>query len=208
MDIQQKIYSGYGKAAVRIGKTATQYRPMSAMAPLAIAIGTLPVSMTQNSEYSKFNTYGKSVWTSVHDGSLTLPGDYLITEDGTWFIAAQQPMLPIMAVQCNRTLEVLRVTQSSNYGAVGYSGDTASTETAIMQAWPASILQGTKGEKNPAALPGDERIPWWVILVPLFPGIIIRNGDIITDDLGRRYVVSSPELTDLGWRITASMQGA
>ena len=33
----------------------------------------------------------------------------------------------------------------------------------------------------------------------------VNYGDLIIDDLGRRYVVSSSELTDLGYRITASM---
>jgi hypothetical protein len=206
--LQQKIYSGYGMSAQRIGKTALQYRPVSAMAPINTVIGTLPVSFTQNLEYSKFNTYANATWTSLHDGSLTLPGDYLVTEDGTWFIAAQQPILPILTVGCNRVINVLRVTQPEGFGVVGYSGDTPATETAIMAGWPASILQGTKGEKNPAQLPGDERTPWLVILVPEFVGIVIRNGDIITDDIGNRYVVSSPELSDLGWRITAALQVA
>ena len=31
------------------------------------------------------------------------------------------------------------------------------------------------------------------------------HSDIITDDLDNRYVVSSAELTDLGYRLTAGM---
>ena len=81
---------------------------------------------------------------------------------------------------------------------------TADNEIAYATGFPCSILQGTKGEKNDAGLPGDTRLPWWVILVPASVGNI-KYGDLILDDLGRRYVVSSPELTDLGYRITASM---
>jgi hypothetical protein len=30
----------------------------------------------------------------------------------------------------------------------------------------------------------------------------LRSSDIVTDDLARNYVISSAELTDLGWRCT------
>jgi len=47
------------------------------------------------------------------------------------------------------------------------------------------------------------RTPWWAILMPAWPGVILRTSDIILDELGRKYVVSSAELTDMGWRCTA-----
>jgi hypothetical protein len=64
------------------------------------------------------------------------------------------------------------------------------------------VLQGTKGEKGGVALPGDVRDAWWAILLPFVPGVVLRSGDLISDDLSRRYIISSAELTDLGWRIT------
>jgi len=73
----------------------------------------------------------------------------------------------------------------------------------LMTAWPASVLQGAKGEKDGAVLPGDVRLPWWAILLPAFPGVTLRSADIITDDIDRRFIISSAEKTDLGWRITA-----
>ena len=206
--LQGKIYDGYSKAAERIGLATSIFRPASATTPLASLIGTTFASFTQNLEYSKFNKYGNSTWTALHDGSLTTPGDYMINSEGTWFIGAQQLTLPILAVQCNRVISVLRPTQPTGVGAVGYGGDIVGTEAVLMQGWPASVLQGSKGEKNPAGIPGDERLPWWELLFPSFPGVILNTSDVITDDLGRRYIISSPELTDLGWRIVASMQGA
>ena len=205
--LQKKIYSGYGKAAKRIGKFATLSRATSAtIPPLDTIFDNRLVSFTQNFEYSKFNKYGVAIWTAIFDGTDIQPGDYMCTEDGTWFIAAMQPLLPIMAVECNRIIDVVRVSQSDSFGAIGYSGDTPETEEPVMCGWPCSILQGTKGEKNPNQLPGDERTPWWVILLPAYECVTLKTSDIIKDDLGRRYVISSPELTDLGWRITASMQ--
>ena len=88
-------------------------------------------------------------------------------------------------------------------GQIGYGGDTPQTEALLMQNWPASVLQGTKGEQNDAKLPGDVRTPWWAILMPDYNGILLRTSDILKDELGRRYIISSAELTDMGWRLTA-----
>jgi hypothetical protein len=84
-----------------------------------------------------------------------------------------------------------------------YEGNTPDTQTPLATGWYASVLQGTKGEKNEVGLPGDVRNPWWLILLPQIPGVTLRTSDLVSDDIGRRYVISSAELTDLGWRLTA-----
>lgn len=205
--LQSRIYSGYAKAASRVGFSADQYRPTSASNPIAAGnkLRSLPASFNaEDMAYGKPNKYGKATWYGLFDGSLTQVGDYLVnTQDGTFFIAAQQTALPILLVNCNRTINVLRPQQQTGVGAVGYGGNTDATETALMTAWPASVLQGTKGEKGDVSLPGDVRNPWWAILLPHYAGVTLRSADIVTDDLARRYVISSAELTDLGWRLTA-----
>jgi len=131
-------------------------------------------------------------------------GDYIIGLEGTLFVAALQPLLPIFMVSCNRTINFLRPASADGVGALGYNGaDDDASEQVLMSGWPASVQQGTKGEKGDAILPGDARSPWWSVLVPGVAGITLRSSDIITDDLNRRYTISSAELTDLGWRLTA-----
>lgn len=204
--LQTRIYKGYSQAAKRIGPVYSLYRPTSAANPIASAtlLGTLNASFNaEDMTYSRPNKYGKPTWFCLVDGTQTRVGDYLINNTQTFFIAAMQPTLPILAVDCNRKINVLRPQQQSGFGAQGYGGDTAASETSLMTGWPASVLQGTKGEKNEVNLPGDVRNPWWQILLPSYPGVIIGTSDIITDDISRRYIVSSAELTDLGWRITA-----
>lgn len=205
--LQSRIYTGYAKAAARVGYSADQYRPASASNPIAAGnkLRSLPASFNaENMGFSRPNKHGKATWYGLFDGTLTQVGDYLVNEqDGTFFIAAQQTALPILLVNCNRTINVLRPQQQTGLGAVGYGGDTDANETALMTAWPASVLQGTKGEKGEVSLPGDTRSPWWAILLPAVAGVTLRTSDIVTDDLSRRYVISSAELTDLGWRITA-----
>ncbi|XLV72565.1 hypothetical protein ACKZDW_07910 [Ralstonia syzygii subsp. celebesensis] len=33
--------------------------------------------------------------------------------------------------------------------------------------------------------------------------VVVRSGDILTDDLGKRYAVEGAEQSDIGWRINA-----
>ena len=205
--LQNRIYKGYGKAALRLGYMTDIYRPVNGTNPMQQGNKIASINASFNAEdmtYGKPNKYGKATWYGLFDGTLTQVGDYLVNEqDGTFFIAAQQTALPILLVSCNRTINVLRPQQQTGVGAVGYGGNTDATETALMTAWPASVLQGTKGEKGDVSLPGDVRNPWWAILLPHYAGVTLRSADIVTDDLGRRYVISSAELTDLGWRLTA-----
>jgi hypothetical protein len=207
--LQAKINGGYAKAAQRLGLSCGQYRPTSALTA-AIAPGNrlraiLASFNAEDMKYSKPNKYGKATWYCLADGSLLKVGDYLVQPDGSaYFIAGMQLHLPIFVVGCNRTVDILRPQQASGVGAVGYGGNIAATETPLVTQFAASILQGTKGEKSPVDLPGDVRIPWWAVLLPVLPGgVSLRTGDIINDDMARRYIISSAELTDLGWRITA-----
>jgi hypothetical protein len=202
--LQAKIYKGYGQAAKRIGYDYQQFRALSANDPLATnALQTLPASFTTKFSYNAPNKYGEATWIGLFDARQFAPGDFLVGRQGTFFIAAMQDTLPIYCVQTNRTVDVLRVGMAGGVGLGGWAGDTAATEAPIMQGWPASILQGTKGETNEAKLPGDVKTPWWAILFPACPGIVLRTSDIIRDELGRKYLISSAELTDMGWRITA-----
>ena len=203
--LQSKIYYGYAKSAKYIGPSFQLFRPSSATNPFQYGpLGTLNASFNaMDMTYGKPNVYGKPLWYALVDGTQTQVGDYLTNADKTYFIAAMQQTLPILAVECNRTINVFRPQQQTAAGVNPYGGTIDSNQTEIMTAWPASVLQGTKGEKEGAVLPGDVRLPWWAILLPAYPGVTLLTADIITDDIGRRYIISSAELTDLGWRITA-----
>ena len=56
---------------------------------------------------------------------------------------------------------------------------------------------------HPDAEPAQRRpSPYWTVLLPAFPGVVLRPADLMTDDLGRTAVVAAAELTDLGWRLS------
>lgn len=205
--IQQKIYAGYGKAAGRLGFATRVYRADGALEPMADANLVATVLASFNAEdmsYRKPNKYGKPTWYCVADGRQLKVGDILDSDqDGTFFIAAMQSLLPILVVQANATVTISRVAELTSVGVQGYSGPTATNEVALMAGWPASILQGGRGDHNDTKLPADTRDAAWTILLPYVAGVTLRPSDLVVDQLGRRFGLQSAELTDLGWRMTA-----
>ncbi len=132
--LQAKIYIGYGKAAKRIGFDYQQFRATSASNPLSsTALQTLSASFTTNFSYSAPNKYGQATWLGMFDARLCLPGDFLVGQQGTFFIAAMQDTLPIYCVQANRVVSVLRDHQDQSVGLGAYSGGTRATEVSLMQ---------------------------------------------------------------------------
>lgn len=199
------IYKGRGNAALRIGTPCQVFRPATTANPFTNQIAQLNVAFNAaDPNYTKPNLYGKAIWFADMDGRQTLPGDYLVrsTDNNFWFIAAQQSLLPIVVIECNRSIRVLRQAPVTAVGNVPYGGIVAPTNIlgSPDSLWPASILQG--GKPLPAVgLPSDVKDAGWKILLPASAPVTIKTADLIEDDTGRGFAVGSAELTDLGWRL-------
>jgi hypothetical protein len=235
--IQASIWRGYARAAAKLGAPYQFYRPHAGNFPGNRTV-CIPVSLNaEDMKYGKPRGYAKATFYLLADGTHIRVGDYCLSQsqasltiDVPWedrfggvigesmavdfppppemfFIAAMQPLLPILTVLCNRTVSIGRVTAPAGITAPSYGGMTRDNATPYVKGIPCSIIQGTKGEKGQVNLPGDTRAPWWTILMPASVGSV-KYGDLIIDDLGTRYVVSSSELTALGYRITAMMANA
>lgn len=206
--IQTRVYAGYAKAAKVIGLPFSLYRPLTANAPLGNLVGTLKAAMDSTPDYKfkKPNEYGDATWYALIDDATAQAGDYLVNANGTYFIAGKQFLLPVIVVECNRTAKITRQQAQTGVGAVGYGGNVPSQEVDVLGApgafWPASILFGGKSQQGVGLPAGVKNIGWRILLPPSVP-ITIKAGDIVTDDLGRRYAIDGAELTDLGWRINA-----
>ncbi len=88
-------------------------------------------------------------------------------------------------------------------GKIGYGGQTKDALTLIAEGIPANVQAKGNGGANPTALPGDIRVAQWKIYAPLgaiVPGQV-RNHDIITDELDRRFQVTSDYVPGLGANI-------
>ncbi len=211
--VAKKIWTGYGKAALHVGFPTAIYRPSGPTDPISNInlIATVPGAFALGQNFENPNRYGNATWRAMIDGNQIEYFDYLVSTNmngsQTFFVAEKQPDLPIVTVLCNMTVNVKRPAQNDGTGLQGYGGNTLATETAIMTAWPASVLQGNKGRVE-VKLPGDTYDPFWEILLPALSGVEIKSRDLIEEDVSAsapptRFVVSGAELTELGWRIRA-----
>lgn len=127
----------------------------------------------------------------------------IIEDNHTYYVQSIQFDLPPRVVICNRTLNIIRPSQSTGPGYVGYVGYQPSTSLNVMSGMPASVLKKGRGQEAPTKLPTDTQQPVWEILLPNLGNVPIRVDDIVIDDLNEEYVVSVQELTLLGWRLEA-----
>lgn len=209
--IQARVYAGYSKAANVIGLPYNQFRPLSANAPLGNLVASIKAAFdsTPNYKFTTPNEYGDPSWYGLINDASVLTGDYLIgtgSNVDTKFIAGKQFLLPVIAIDCNALVKITRENASSAVGTLPYSGNQASNETDILGAggnlWPAAILFGGKSQVGMMLPAGVKNTGWKILLPPSVP-VVILAGDIVTDNLGKRFVIEGAELSDLGWRINA-----
>lgn len=218
--IQDLISRGMGTAARQVGMSCDAYRPSGTLDPLAPANRYLRLQAAFDAEdpaFRRSNAYGRAVWYGVFDSAYTRPGDYLVEcESGrTWFIAAQPALLPVICVLTNRVVSFARPARPEEPGANSYGGITRGNLVPLMGNWPASVLAGGFGGREPADLPADVRLGGYDVLVPAAPrdplgrgsgiAVALRVDDLMSDDLGWKYVLSSAELSELGWRLSVKL---
>lgn len=206
--LQDKIYAGYGKAAKRIGYVYDVYRPASAADPLTAKVASLNASFSaQEWSYTRPNLPEKPYWFCLIDGRYTQVGDYLVRGENVYFIGGMQEELPILAVGCNRRVWVTRPASDDDaVGDVGYGGLCATEDEPVLGSpggaggWPCAELFGGKTRTH-AELPasGDEH--GFRIWLPVSVPIVITSGDIVVDDLGRRFSVGGAERSEQMWRL-------
>jgi hypothetical protein len=203
--LQDRIHWALNTAARAIGIQTDAYRPSAVSEPLDPVNRFLRLRAAFTAPDGRFarpNAYGDALWHGVFDAAYTRPGDYLVQEGAIWFIAAQQRLLPVLCVRTNRVVAFWRPAAPTNTGVNTYGGVTTATNAPLLTNWPANVL-GASGRGQPESdLPNDSSIPYWTVLLPAFPGVILRPSDLMTDDLDRNAVVAAAELTELGWRIT------
>lgn len=217
MDAIAQLSSAYGQIGAVLGSSYQQYRSMVAASPAiapASLIATLQgIAFDQSSAltFKAPSTFGKPIYYGAFDPRIVQAGDYLVGELGTLYVASLEPGKPALCVQCNRTISFFRdaasVAGTAGFGATqrsGNAGSQRSNKAEYLNEWPASVLEGTKGENSSAGLPDDVRSPWVKVMLPAIPGKTIETTDQFSDDLRRTFTVSSVELTDLGYRLTAA----
>ena len=191
-------------AARVTGARADAYRPSAASNPLVAQNRYLRLNAAFTSisrHIASAVGYGTSLWHGIFDAAYTQPGDYLVSNVGTWFIAAQQPLLPVLCVQTNRVVSFSRPAPQVNTGVNDYGGITANSLSPLLENWPASVITESTAGRPDAGLPSDSPVSYSTVLLPALPGVTLRVADLMSDDLGRSAVISAAELSALGWRL-------
>ena len=206
--IEGAIWSGMAAAAAILGFGYQQFRPAGPYNPVSGAPlnAALPVAATvQYGRFSAAPDWEKPERFLYVDGRQTAVGDYLTGGPlGTLAIVSQDPMLPVIGIVCNHVLTFKRPGAPAAFGGQsGYGGDVAAAETPLLTGWPAYLGAAGRGGRSPANLPGDVEMPRLDIRLPMWPGVVLLNGDVFFDEQARRYRIVSAEGTTLGWRIGA-----
>lgn len=213
--IDQKIRFGYYKASQKLGKDFSLYRSATPIDPLDSGnlVGSVKAVLTQKWDWMTANRPGNAIWFVLTDGRESSgdfnvrEGDYLV-ELGTYFILAKQYQMPMLAVECNYTVTIVRPYQSIDDGGQGYAGYEFDGSTVIFQNVPGSILLKGTGHKPKTDLPTDDNDSEWIALLPNISAVDIKTDDILSataikvSSVNERFQVIHSEATDFGWRLT------
>ncbi len=212
--MQDMVARGLGRAATMLGAWCDAYRPATARCPLDPAHRFLRLQAAfapPDGRFTKPVGHDEAVWTGIFDSAYTRVGDYIVrdgADPGVWFVAAQQPSLPVLCIRTTGVVGLRRAAAAIAPGANGYGGINRETASVLLQDWPAAVL-ASRGAGLDAALPGDATDGSWRVLLPVLPkGINLRSGDLMLDDAGRAGVVTSAEASALGWKLAVRQAAA
>lgn len=194
--VQNRIYAGYAKTAQMTGRDYAVYRSDTSLFPADSGnlLATIPMSFARDKNFAVPNKYLNATWLCWADGRLLQTRDILIGPYGTFYIGDMQPLLPMQAIKCNKTVKV---------GSVAYSvtGDIT-TETDFYAEGVPAFFQFTREDiqkpLGPATLQLGRAITHWNVFIPLANGTL-KQDDIMEDEDGIRYTVDAPDFTNLGY---------
>ncbi len=205
--LQDRIYNGYGKAAAAIGMECDLFRPKGPSHPLAsehrimrLRAAFLPIGGRIRRPVPQSDAH----WEGIFDAAYAKAGDILCRRDdnAVFFVAAKQPLLPVLCVHAMRVITISRPASANAAGLNVYGGAVSALDTILAEAWPASLQITAGGGTASAGIQSELTPSSWEILLPASLRLALQIGDIVTDDEGRTGIVSIAETSDQGTRLT------
>ena len=208
--VQDAIYRGMGRAGLLVGDWCELFRPEGGDAPLAATrrlLRMMSAFTAPDGRFARPPTHGQVYWHGIYDAAYSRPGDYIRRADGAvWFVAAQPALHPVLCVRANRVIDVARPVHAAGPGLAPYGGGAA--PEAVLAACPVAMVRAGGGGLGEAGLPEAMAAGSWTALLPAVPGVVLREGDRVQDDLGRIGVVAQAELSEPGWRLSVRRAGS
>ncbi len=176
------LTKGYARAASHIGTPHQQYRPASAINPLATALATVNASFNIGGSYKNQAKADQLLWQCLTDAGSLQIGDYLVGTY-TWAIIGLQELMPVLALRCTDLITISRGTPSFNT-----TDGLQDTVTVIAQGLPCYMqLKRDKGFSEPLGFPAPSNssaaMPMFDLTVCLggvTPDGFIKDGDMVT----------------------------
>jgi len=217
--LQSRLWKGYGKAALRIGTSHGVYRPVDNTNPLISGnlIETIPAVFAihvAQYNFDKPSDYKDCLFHGLFDASNVHKWDYFSgapsvnSTDGVYFVTGFDPLKPILCVQCTRVFSLARsgaVTAAVLTMPVNLANmpdQFASGGSSILfSGYPGGMLMRRIITSISADFPSDSGAGIYEVFLPAVGGVLPQPWDVLTDDLGRGYLVRTCEVSDLGWRM-------
>lgn len=202
--LEDRIAWASNLTARRIGIETDAFRPSGPNDPLSLRNRFLRLHAAFSASPSGFGqtaAHGNAACYGHFDSAYTRPGDYLVQDGRTFFVAAQEPLQPVLCIRTNRRLTIRRPVAPAGVGGNAYGGLTQDGTTSVLQNWPASVLGMATSGTSHAGLPMDMVLPQWTALLPSIDRITIAAADLVQDEAGMRGIIVSAEHSFLGWRM-------
>lgn len=196
--IQHLIYAGYGKAAIRIGPTYSQYRSASHLNPIQSAnlVATLPASFNIGGAYTGQNKANQLYWQIIADATGFQLGDYLVGP-ATYCVVALDSILPPIALRCTQTLSFSRPAINQSAGLQPYP--RPEIDTAYATSIPGVLNVKKETGRPTAGLPGDNALRTFYSAFFYLPDGVVQERDQATDENGNNYQVISAQFGLFGY---------
>ena len=190
--IQQKIYAGYAKAALRIGPTYSLYRSTSMIDPIQAStlLGTLNASFNIGGSYAGQAKANQLYWQIIADATQFEVGDYLVGPD-TYCVLALDSLLPPIALRCTQTLSFFRPSINDDPGLQPYPNPEMGD--AYAQGIPGVLTVKKETGRPDAQLPTDNALRAFYGAFFYLPDGSVQTRDQITDENGDNYQVVSAQ---------------
>ncbi|MEQ1694777.1 MAG: hypothetical protein ABL901_02955 [Hyphomicrobiaceae bacterium] len=211
--LQQIVNKGYAIAAKQVGFPFQHYRPATIASPLDVLnrqadiVAAFPASVGQGFVFEKMVDHSTRYYSAMIDASLIQPGDFFVHDvQGIYQVLNVQPVAAPLAVRCFRTIDITRPAGSSAEGLDTYQGSLPETELPILSDWPTSMHDAGKsfskrGSGGETKLPDSVGAGKFEAYLWAPSGTMIRSSDVVTCDLGLRYIVETAELSEVGWKL-------
>ena len=203
--LADRLAYGAGCAARRAGFLHDAYRPEGPVKPFDLDKRFLRLCVTfvlPGGSVTAPAGFGMPYRQAWADWSYLRAGDYLSGPEGVALIVAIEPPKPMLVVMTNAVVSLVRPEKPVLPGLNGYSAFTADTERGLISSFPASLLIGGVSDRTKQGLPDDTKVPGFTAILPVVAGVTPRVGDIMLDDMERRFVVTSLESISAVWRFS------